>query len=497
MEFKKIYLEKVNKWGFHSYIYMSDASKKNEKSEILNYFNSIDIYVDNAYKIAEKAKAKGFDPNPYVEMPLAKEISERVEGLISVFAPQVLKSGIAERIQELEVEYGKLDWRIALKIAHEVAEEKFCKFKDKKEAIEIGIRVGFAYNTLGVISAPLEGFIDISIKKRKDGEDYICLNYAGPVRAAGGTAGAVSVLIGDYVRKKMGYKTYDIDEIEIKRIYTELIDYNDRCVRLQYLPSEEETKFLIENIGVEISGDPTEKLEVSNYKDLPRMKTNRIRGGMCLVIGECIIQKAAKVNKRIEEWGREFDMEQWLFLKEFLELQKKIKAKAEKGTKIKKEDEKEKPKILPNYKFIQDIVAGRPVFTFPMQKGGFRLRYGRNRTSGFASCSVSSQTLEILDDFVAVGTQLKLERPGKATVITACDTLEAPIVKLKDGSVKKLKTQEMAKKYTKDITEIIHLGDLLISYGEFSENNHILIPNGYCEEEWALELLEKINSKEK
>ena len=138
----------------------------------------------------------------------------------------------------------------------------------------------------------------------------------------------------------MGYKTYDIDEIEIKRIYTELIDYNDRCVRLQYLPSEEETKFLIENIGVEISGDPTEKLEVSNYKDLPRMKTNRIRGGMCLVIGECIIQKAAKVNKRIEEWGREFDMEQWLFLKEFLELQKKIKAKAEKGTKIKKEDEK-------------------------------------------------------------------------------------------------------------------------------------------------------------
>lgn len=476
---------------------MSDINNKNEKSEIKNYFNSIDLYVDKAYKAAELAKSKGHDPNPYVEMPLAKEISQRVEGLISVFAPQVLKSGVAQRIQELEIEYGKLDWRIALKIAHEVAEEKFCKFKDKKEAIEIGIRVGFAYNTLGVISAPLEGFIDITIKKRRDGDEYICMNYAGPVRAAGGTAGAVSVLIGDYVRKKMGYKTYDPDEIEIKRFYTELVDYNDRCVRLQYMPSEEETKFLIENIGIEISGDPTEKLEVSNYKDLPRIKTNRIRGGMCLVIGECVIQKAAKVNKRIEEWGAEFDMEQWLFLKDFLELQKKIKAKAEKSVKVKKDEEKNKPKILPNYKFIQDIVAGRPVFTFPMQKGGFRLRYGRNRTSGFASCSVSSQTLEILDNFIAVGTQLKLERPGKATVITACDSIEPPIVRLKNGNVKKLRTNEEAKKYSKDISEIIHLGDLLISYGEFSENNHILIPNGYCEEEWALELLEKINSKEK
>ncbi|MEC8220856.1 MAG: DNA polymerase II large subunit, partial [Nanoarchaeota archaeon] len=150
---------------------------------------------------------------------------------------------------------------------------------------------------------------------------------------------------------------------------------------------------------------------------------------------------------------------------------------------------------LPNYKFVQDLVAGRPVFTFPMRKGGFRLRYGRNRTSGFASNSVSAQTLEILDEFLGVGTQMKLERPGKATVITACDTLEPPIVKLKDGSVKVLRTREEAQQYTSEVAEILHLGDLLIGYGEFSENNHPLVPNGYCEEEWALELVEKVNNK--
>lgn len=461
-------------------------------TKIENYFLNIDNYLEKAYKIAIDAKKQGYDPNNFVEIPLAKEISQRVEGLISVFSPQILKSGVAQKILELENKYEKLDWRVGLEISYLVAKEKFCKFKDKKEAMEIGIRVGFAYITLGVISAPLEGFIGISIKKRLDGKEYISLNYAGPVRAAGGTAGAVSVLIGDYLRKKMGYDDYDPTEIEIKRIETELANYNDRCVRLQYLPSEKEVEFLIKNIGVEISGDPTEKLEVSNYKDLNRMETNRIRGGMCLVIAECIIQKAPKLYKRIEKWGSDFGLEQWLFLKDFIELQKKIKAK------LTDTDENlsdaEKPKILPNHKFIQDLVAGRPVLTFPLEKGGLRLRYGRNRTSGFASCSMSSQTMDILDRFIAVGTQLRIERPGKSTVITACDELEPPVVKLKSGEVIKLSTKEKILKYEEQIEEILHLGDILISYGEFAENNHNLIPNGYCEEQWALELIEKINN---
>lgn len=460
---------------------------------IQNYFNEIDEKLELAYDIAKKAKAQGYDPHYEVEMPVAKDISERVEGLMTVAAPQIKGKGMPKRIQELEKEYGKLDWRVGLQIALEVAQEKFCSFEDKAEAMSCGVKAGLTYLTLGVVSAPLEGFIGFEIKKRYDGEEYLAMSFAGPIRAAGGTAGAVVVIIGDYVRKKMGYKEYDPDEKEVKRFHTELMDYNDRCVRLQYIPSEEETKFLIEKMPIEITGDPSEDHEVSNYKDLPRIKTNIIRGGMCLVVGECLIQKAPKVNKRIEEWGKEFGMEQWLFLKDFLSLQKKIKAKAGESKETEKKNNKEKPKILPNYKFIQDIVAGRPVFTFPMEKGGFRLRYGRNRTSGFASCSVSAQTMEILDDFIAVGTQLKLERPGKATVITPCDTIEGPIVKLKDGSVIRLDSQEKARELSKEIEEIIHLGDLLVCYGEFSENNHPLVPNGYCEEEWTLELIEKLN----
>lgn len=465
-------------------------------SRMEKYFQDLDLRIGSAYRIAKIARKRGVDPVSDIEMPLARDISERVEGLISVAAPQLLGSGVAKRIQDLEKKYGKLDWRVGMSISYEVARGDFCAFKDKKESLEIGVRVGFAYLTLGVVSAPLEGFIGFEIKKRRDGDEYLAMSFAGPIRAAGGTAGAVVILLGDYVRKKMNYKEYDPDENEQKRFHAELMDYNDRCVRLQYLPSEEETAFLVSKIPIEITGDPTEKLEVSNYKDLPRMNTNRIRGGMCLVLGECLIQKATKVNKRIEEWGKDFDMEQWLFLKDFLDLQKKIKSRNsnEVPSKEKKEDKEDKPKILPNYKFMEDTVAGRPIFTFPMQKGGLRLRYGRSRTSGFASTSVSAQTLEILNDFIAVGTQLKIERPGKATVITACDSIEPPIVRLKNGSIVKLKTVETARELKNEVDEIIHLGDILISYGEFSENNHTLMPNGYCEEEWALELVEKLNN---
>ena len=92
------------------------------------YFKEIDKNVKNLYEIAEKARKKGFDPADHVEIPLARNMAERVEGLVSAIAPQIKNSGVVKRIQEIEKEYGAQDWRVALKIALEVAQEKFCKF---------------------------------------------------------------------------------------------------------------------------------------------------------------------------------------------------------------------------------------------------------------------------------------------------------------------------------------------------------------------------------
>ena len=458
------------------------------KAKIDNYFKRISSQLEEAYKIANKARKQGYDPEDKVDIPIARDMADRVEGLISSVAPQLVGKGLPERIKELEKIYGLLDWRVALVIAEEVSKEKFCKFKDKKEAMEVGIRAGFLYNTLGIVAAPLEGFIELEIKKRKDGKEYLAVKYAGPIRGAGGTAASVSVIIADYVRLKNGYHPYDPDEKEINRFVTEITDYNERVTNLQYKPSDEEIKFLVQHIPVEISGEPTEKIDVSNYKDLPRIDTNKIRGGVCLVLAEGVAQKCNKLWKRLGEWGEEMGLS-WQWMGDFISLQKKIKAK---GQADKKDSSgSNKPKITPNYTFITDMVAGRPVYTYPMRNHGFRLRYGRGRNTGFSAAAIHPFTMYCVYDFIALGTQLKVERPGKAASMMSCDTIDPPIIKLKNGDVIALDNSyspEQVRKLVNDIDEILFLGDILFNYGDFSENGHILVPCGYCPEWWILEL---------
>lgn len=456
-----------------------------------DYFENLESEIKKAYELAVSARKKGLDPAPDVEMVLAKNMAEKVEGLVSAVVPQIINSGMSERINELEEELGRLDWRVAFSIALEVAQEKFCSFSDQREAIEAGIRVGLSYITLGVIAAPLDGFVKLELKDRSDGKKYMCLYYSGPIRSAGGTGASVSVLIAEYLRKNFGFAKYDITQSEIKRSVIEIYDYHEKVTNLQYLPSEQEIEFLVSNLTMQIDGDPSEKFEVSNYKDLPRISANRIRNGFCLVIAECLCQKAQKLLSTLSKYkGSQFELSDWGFLEGFVRLQKKIKAKERIA------EAEDSSEIRPDFTFIKDLVAGRPILTHPMHKGGFRLRYGRARNSGLSCTCIHPATMVVLNDFIAIGTQLKLERPGKGTALNACDTIEGPIVKLRNGDVVFLEDLKDAKKVLGEIKEILFLGDILISYGDFLNRAHVLVPSGYCEEMWFLEIKEKASLEE-
>ncbi len=446
-----------------------------------NYFQRIRQQVQSCYDRAAQARAQGLDPEHHVPIPLAQDMAERVVGLISVIAPAVVNSPIRQRIMDLEQQYGRLDWRVGFVIAEEIAQGKHCSFANPLEAAEVGIRVGFAYLTLGIVSAPLEGFIGLKIKKRKDGREYFAAQYAGPIRGAGGTAASLSVILTDYVRLKLGYAPYDPDDAEINRAVMEVQDYHERVTNLQYFPSEEELRFLVSHLPVEVDGDPTEQFEVSNYKDLPRIETNLIRGGIPLVLAEGLCQKAPKLWKRLSKWGKQLGLE-WDWLPEFIRLKERIHA-----AHAPKENAGEK-RVQPNNTFIMDLVAGRPILTHPLAVGGLRLRYGRTRMSGFSAAALNPVTLLVLDKYIAIGTQLKVERPGKAACVTICDVIDGPIVKLRDGSVIHLKTEIQAKQYLAEIDEILFLGDILFNYGDFSENGQSLVPAGYCPEWWVAEV---------
>ena len=440
------------------------------------YFQKIEKDVKEIYEIAEEARKKGFDPVDKVEIPLAKSMAEKVVALISTIYPQLMNSGIDERILELEKEYGKLDTTIVFKIAEEVAKQKFCKFDDELQSIDAGIRIGFSYATLGVVSSAIEGYTGIKLKKTKDGKNYIEASFSGPIRSAGTTASCIVLILIDYLREMFGYAKYDPTEEEIKRVYAELCDFHERITNLQYMPTEEETLFLAKNLPIQIAGDPSEKLEVSNYKNLDRVDTNFLRSGFCLILGEGLAQKAAK-GFRLLNHAKENGIKStgFDFLKEYVELHEK----------------RDKGKTDDSPTYLNDLVAGRPVFGHPSRSGAFRFRYGRGRVSGFSAVSIHPATMAITDSFIAVGTQLKIEKPTKGCVTTVCDSIEGPIVKLFNGSVKQIKSKEEAKKIYSDVEEIIYLGDILFPFSDLSNRNSPLIKPGYVEEWWNLNLREK------
>lgn len=451
--------------------------------QIEKYFTDLKRKVEVAYAVAESARKKGLDPKSKVEVPLAISLAERVVGLISSLYPQLNNKQLVNRILELEKEYGKLNPAVCLKIAEEIAKEKFCKFQNLQEAMDAGIRVGIAYITLGVVSSSIEGYTRFKLGKTKNNEDYMAVYYSGPIRSAGGTAAAFSLVIADYLRELFGYVKYDPTETEVKRYITELYDYHERVTNLQYLPTEQEIEFIASNLPIQVVGDPSSEREVSNYKDLERVETNLIRSGVCLVLGEGLAQKAPKILKMVSALREKgFKLTGWDFLKDFVELQKKLR------------DVKKDKKAAAVY--IQDLVAGRPVLGHPSRSGAFRLRYGRARNTGYSCLAISPATMSVLNDFIATGTQLKTERPTKGCAISSCDSILGPIVKLKNDSVKEIKTYDEGKKLYNDIEEILYLGDLLVPYGDFLNRNHILMPAGYVEQEWFQDLKEKINLNE-
>ncbi len=454
------------------------------------YFQSIEDETDRAYEVAEKARAQSKDPEQRVDIPVATNLPEKASSLvIAALFPELEDQGIAERIKEFEDEYGKNDERVAFEIAREIAEGKFYEFDELEKACDAGIRVGVSYMTGGITTAPLEGIGDVKIRENDDGTEYLAVYYSGPIRSAGGTASAMSVLLADYVRIKVGLDRFKPSETIVKRYATEVEDYYNRVTAKQYNPDRRETKKIAENVPVEVTGSPTEQKEVSNYKDLDRVDTNRIRGGMCLVYLDGLPLKAPKMEKRIESWGEEFGLEHWGWVSDYLELQDEIHSSDS-------ENGEDKEKYTPSDKYLGSLTAGRPVLAHPGRKGGFRLRYGRSRTNGLAATSFHPATMEVTERFLAVGTQLKLEYPSKSTVGTPCESIHPPVVKLESGDVVRLETREEAREVENRIDQILFLGDILVPVGEFLENGKKLLPSPYVSEWWERELEEALEEKE-
>lgn len=434
----------------------------------MDYFDRLEADTHHLYDIANKARSRGLDVELETEVPLAKDLAERVEGLVG-------PKGVAQRIKELEQNITREE--VAFEIAAEIASGEFELTGEKadwdtEQRCDQGLRTALAILTEGVVAAPLEGISQVKIKENFDGTKYIGVYFAGPIRSAGGTAAALAVLLGDKIRQAISIDAFKPIDDEIERYVEEVELYESEVTNLQYSPTPEEVRFAATHIPVEVSGEQTDQVEVS-HRDLERVETNNIRGGALLAMVEGVIQKSKKIKKISNKLGLNWD---WL----------------EEYSKPKKDDSKKDDidsDIVSEPKYIQDIIGGRPILGYPSEKGAFRLRYGRSRNTGLATMGVHPATMTLLE-FLAVGTQLKIEYPGKGNCVVPVDSIEGPTVKLKNGDVLILDSIKQAREVKKDVVEILFLGDMLVAFGEFLRNNQPLYPSGWCEE-WWIQLLMK------
>ena len=446
------------------------------EAEMESYHQWLDERADDAYNIAEQARKKGYDHKEFVEIPRAADLAGRTEKLLITYLDGY---EVAEDIRVLLAEHDRETTSIMM--AQSVARGFREKGYDLVTAIDVGLRVGLAILTEAVLVAPLEGISEVRLLNNIDGSQFVSVHFAGPIRAAGGTAQALAVLIADMIRRELNVGHYQPTDPEVERVKEEFGLYRGN---LQYRPSPSEIDEIVRACPIMINGESTEKIECAGYGRVRNIDEPRIRGGVLLVIGEGMCLKAPKIQKHTER----LNLPGWDFISKFAARGKEKEPTGD-GPVFKSR------KVPTITKFMKDIIAGRPVFGAPLEAGGFRLRYGRARPSGLAAASTNTASMLAMDDFITIGTQMKIERPGKACAITPSDHTEGPWVVLRDGRFLRLDDAPSFALIRSQVGAVWDNGELVLGYGEFMENNKNLVPAGYCDDWWASDLLEELNDE--
>ena len=421
------------------------------------YFAELENKLNRLYEVASEARGKGLDASLEVDAKITVDIAERIEKLIG-------PPGITQRMRELE----DMDRRdMSIKIAQEIALGRF-GVMEKEAAADQAIRTALAIMTEGVTIAPIQGIPEIKIKQNPDRTQFLSVYFAGPIRPAGGTAQAMTLVIADVVRRTLNLEKWQPSEDAVNRFIEEVGVYIRNVRRFQYHVTDEDMELAMKALPVEPTGVSTDPYEVSNYRDVPGIETNRLRGGALIVVVDGIVGRARKLSGLCEKMG----IEGWEWLNKI-------------GTK-KTEDNGEKKK--PTAQFMEEIIVGRPVFSFPNADGGFRLRYGRARTTGLAACGVHPATMITLNRFMNTGLQLRVELPGKSAAVCPVDSIEPPVVRLKNGTVLRVDDEKKALEFYDNVERILFNGDILFNAGDFIQFNHPLLPAGYDEDQWRYDV---------
>src|ERR671931_2184534 len=431
-----------------------------------NYEHDVLKNVQNSFELATTARKMGLDVSDVVETKIAYDLADRVAKMHNLDIADRLRALLSRTTKE----------KAALKIAEEISLGEYGK-GNPRVRLDNAVRVSLAVVTEGVTVAPLQGVADVQLKNNADDSQYLSISFAGPIRSAGGTEAALTMLIADHARKVAGIGEYIANSYddETGRFVEELRIYEREVGNFQFKVLDEDVVKCITSLPVELAGVDTDPVEVVGHRGMKRISTDRVRGGALRVMNDGLIGRSRKLLKLVEL----LQLNGWDWLKD-------LKGAVQAG-----DDDDDAA-----HHRMSEVITGRPVLSMTRRIGGFRLRYGRCCNTGFATIGIHPTVPILLNHAIVVGTQIKMDIPGKASTIALVDTIEPPLVRLHDGSVLYISTAQQATELSPKVEKIIYLGDMLISYGDFLENNAQMLPASYVEEIWALQLKSEILSSQ-
>src|SRR5918997_3698493 len=170
--------------------------------------------VNKGYQHALKARRRGIDAADIIEPKIAYDLADRVAKMHNIDIADRLRALLSHTTKE----------KAPLKIAEEIALGEY-GIGDLRTRLDNAVRVSLAVMTEGVTVAPLQGIADVQLKSNANGSQYLSVSFAGPIRSAGGTEAALTMLIADHIRKVAGVDKYianSYDDDETGRFVEEL-----------------------------------------------------------------------------------------------------------------------------------------------------------------------------------------------------------------------------------------------------------------------------------
>lgn len=422
------------------------------EKEFHEYIQNMKSVLETQVQIAEQARARKFDPQSTIETRLIFTSKAKIAAILNI--PRL------EEYLPPNLSYHESPLLLAADIAKQIVNGRFVK-GSREDLILLALHSALVIISQGLISVPHESIPKVSFGSKSN---HLTIYFSNTIRYATGETIGLVILIADYIRHILHLNRFSPSPELINR-YVEEIDIhlamNDRSWNLK----KELITFLVQNIGVEISGEAYERIEVKKYRNLPMM-TNKLRMGMCVAFEKVIenINSIAhlRLTSGIPEW-------EWL-VPPFKRMRRE------------------------KHEFGRGEVRGtQPLLSKSRKPGGFRLRYGHSRNTGQGAAGIHPGTM-YLSEMLSPGTNIKIDLMERPLTVFPVSTLIGPLVELEDGSSERIESLTRIREVENEVTQIWEMGDILLSPDDIPTTETIEL-SAWTEEWWSQEIKHKISSK--